>query len=43
MHDYDQSPYLMIDGWAPYRWTMSNRVARLDNMEKRVVGNSKKG
>ena len=33
----------MINGWVRYHWTMSNRFARLYNMEKRVVGISKKG
>ena len=36
--------HLVIDGWAQYCWTKSNRVAQLHDMERKLVlGNSKKG
>ena len=33
----------MINEWTWYRWTKSNRVVLLHEMEKLVLGNSKKG
>ena len=29
----ESTPHLVIDGWARYRWTKSNRVARLHETE----------